>query len=301
MNSQATANSGQTRGVAFAILAHLTWGAMAPFLKALSAVNAMEIAANRAFWSIPLGFAIAWAMGRLGQVWAAITNVRVLAIMALTSLLVVFNWALYIWCITHGRTLDASLGYFINPLMNVAVGYAFLQERFTRPQAVAIGLACLGVAVVTFGTGVFPWIGVSLAGTFCLYGYIRKVIQLGSIEAFVVEVILAAIPLAAVDYWVSQQGGLSFGHSWYYSLMLMGCGAFTTSALVFYSLSIKLMRYSTAGLLQYLSPSLVFLSAVFLFGEELNPWKFAAFALIWAALAIYSLASVLEDRKVQTA
>ncbi|MEO9168459.1 MAG: EamA family transporter RarD [Aestuariivirga sp.] len=286
----------QKRGVIYAVIAHMFWGSMAVYFGFIRYMNPMEIAVHRALWSMPIGAVVAWRMGYLPHVWHVLHDVRMLGLLFFTSILVVFNWTLYIWCITSGHTLDASLGYFINPLMNVAVGFLFLGERFTKPQMFAIALAVFAVFVVTFGTGVFPYIGLSLAATFCLYGYMRKIMAIGPIEGFLVEVTLALLPLLVVDYYLGTQGELHFGHDMFSTLMLIGCGGFTAGALIFYSTSLKLIRYSTAGLLQYLSPSMVFLTAVFVFGEKLDFWKFAGFAIIWAALAIYTVAAIREDR-----
>ncbi len=272
------------------------WGAMAVYFSLIRYINPMEIAVHRALWSIPIGAVVAWRLGALPAVWNVLRNPRQLGVLFFTSLLVVFNWTLYVWCITTGHTLDASLGYFINPLMNVAVGFLFLGERFTRPQLVAIWLALFAVGVVTFGTGVFPYLGLSLAVTFCLYGYLRKTMAVGAVEAFVIEVVLALLPLLVMNYWMATRGELHFGHDMFSTLMLMGCGAFTAGALLLYSASLKLIRYSTAGLLQYLSPTFVFLTAVFWLGEKLDPWKLAGFAIIWVALAIYSVAALQEER-----
>lgn len=288
----------QKRGVIYAVIAHLFWGAMAVYFGLIRYINPWEIAVHRALWSIPIGFIVAWYLGALPAVWNVLRDAKLMGILFFTSLLVVFNWTLYVWCITSGHTLDASLGYFINPLMNVAVGFLFLGERFTRPQMFAIILAVFAVVVVTFGTGVFPYIGLSLAATFCLYGYMRKIMKVGPVEAFVVEVSLALIPLLAVNYWLSAHGELHFGHDIFSTLMLMGLGVFTAGALLFYSSSLKLIRYSTAGLLQYLSPSLVFLTAIIYFGERLDIWKFTGFAIIWLALVIYTVSIVQEDRKI---
>jgi chloramphenicol-sensitive protein RarD len=289
----------QRRGVIYAVVAHMFWGSMAFYFGFIRYVNPMEIAVHRALWSMPIGAAVAWRLGYLPHVWRVLHDVRMLGLLFFTSILVVFNWTLYIWCITSGHTLDASLGYFINPLMNVAVGFLFLGERFTRPQMFAIGLAVCAVLVVTFGTGVFPYIGLSLASTFCLYGYMRKIMAIGPIEGFLVEVTLALLPLLVVDYYLGTQGELHFGHDTFSTLMLIGCGGFTAGALLFYSASLKLIRYSTAGLLQYLSPSMVFLTAVFWFGEKLEFWKLTGFAIIWLALAIYSVAAIREDHLVK--
>ncbi len=288
--------NGEQKGVLYAVIAHLFWGAMAYYIGLLRFVNPFEIAVNRAIWSIPIGIFVAWRFGLLGAIWNIITTPKLLAIFCLTSFLVAFNWTLYIWCITSGRTLDASLGYFINPLLNVAVGYLFLGERFTKPQMLAIGLAVVAVVVVTLGTGVFPYIGLSLAGTFCLYGLVRKTISAGPIEGFVVEVILTSIPLAIVEWYLMQHGQAHFGASTYDTLMLMGCAVFTSGALLFYSTSLKLIRYSTVGILQYLSPSIVFLTAIFVFGEHVGPWKLAAFCIIWVACGIYSVFAIIDER-----
>ena len=289
----------QRTGVIYAVIAHLFWGAMAVYFGLICYINPWEIAVHRAVWSIPIGLAVVIYVGALPAVWKALCDPRAMALLSFTSLLVVFNWTLYVWCITTGHTLDASLGYFINPLMNVAVGFVFLGERFTRPQMMAIALAVFAVLVVTLGTGVFPFIGLSLAATFCLYGYLRKTMAIGPVEAFLIEVCLALIPLAAVDYWLGMKGELHFGHDIFSTLMLMGLGVFTAGALLFYSASLKMIRYSTAGLLQYLSPFLVFLTAVFYFGEKLDVWKFTGFAIIWVALLIYTVAALREDRTLR--
>jgi len=293
--------SEQKTGVIYAVVAHLFWGAMAAYFHLISYVNPLEIAVHRALWSVPIGAAVAWKTGALPATWSVLRNPRLMALLFFTSVLVIFNWTLYVWCISAGHTLDASLGYFINPLMNVAVGFIFLGERFTKPQVLAIGLAVCSVIVVTFGTGVFPYIGLTLASTFCLYGYLRKVIPAGPIEAFLIEVVLALLPLFAVDYWLGTKGELNFGHDIFSTLMLMGCGAFTAGALLFYSASLKLIRYSTAGLLQYLSPSIVFLTAIFWFGEKLDPWRLAGFSIIWVALAIYTASTIQEERSLKAA
>ena len=271
----------QKRGVIYAVIAHLFWGAMAGYLGLIRYINPFEIAVHRALWSVPIGLIVAWYLGLVPNIINVLRDPRLLMLLLLTSLLIIFNWSIYIWCIANGHTLDASLGYFINPLMNVAVGFVFLHERFSKPQMLAIALAVFAVAVVTFGTGVFPWIGLSLASTFCLYGYLRKTMSVGAIEGFVIEVSLALIPLLTVDAWLGSNSELHFGHDMFSTLMLVGCGGFTAGALLFYSASLKLIRYSTAGLLQYLSPSLVFLTAVFWFGEKLDSWKLGGFVIIW--------------------
>ena len=266
MISRVQGLSSEHKGILYAVIAHLFWGAMAFYI------------------------------GLLNAFWKVITNPKLMGIFCLTSFLVMFNWTLYIWCITSGRTLDASLGYFINPLLNVAAGYIFLGERFTKPQMIAIAMAAVAVIVVTIGTGVFPVIGLSLAGTFCAYGLVRKKLPVGALEGFTVEVILTSIPLFFVELYLAQHGEAHFGTTWTSTIMLIGCGGFTAGALLFYSVSLKLIRYATVGILQYLSPSIVFLTAIFVFGEHLDKWKLIGFSIIWVACAIYSVSAILDER-----
>ena len=283
------------KGVLFAVIAHLFWGGMAIYFGFMRHINPMEIAVNRGVWSVPIAAAIIWYLGLFDKVWAVLKTPRTVLILAFTSSIIVFNWTLYIWCIQQGRTLEASLGYFINPLMNVVVGYVFLHERFTRVQGLAILLACIGVLVQTFATGVFPFLGLSLAASFCIYGLLRKTIAVGPVEGFFVETLIIFVPLLALEAWLASQGKTHFGGTLFDTLMLIGCGGFTAGALIFFSASLKRLRYSTAGLLQYISPSLVFLTAVFLFHEHIDVWKLTSFAIIWLALIIYSVSSLREE------
>ncbi len=288
----------QQRGVAYAVTAHLIWAAMAPFLGLIRYINPMEIAVHRGLWSIPLAGLVVWRMNLAGEVLGVFKNPRLLATLVLTGGIILLNWTVYIWCIQNGRTLEASLGYFINPLLNVAAGAVFLGERFSRAQVVALVLAAGAVVVQTFGTGVFPGIGLLLAISFCAYGLLRKTIPVSPVTGFCVEVILLAGPLLALDAWLAQSAALHFGKNAFDTLMLVGCGGFTTGALVFYALGIKRLRYATAGLIQYITPSIIFLVAIYNFGEAVDGWKLASFAIIWLALVIYSASALMEEKAV---
>jgi chloramphenicol-sensitive protein RarD len=284
------------KGVLFAVIAHLFWGGMAVYFGLMRHINPMEIAVNRGVWSVPVAGLVVWRLGLFDKVWAVVKNPRALLILAFTSTIIVFNWTLYIWCIQHGRTLEASLGYFINPLMNVVVGYVFLRERFTKAQGVAIFLACVAVLVQSIATGVFPLLGLSLAASFCLYGLLRKTIAIGPVEGFFVETLVLVLPLLCLEFWLKDNDGIHFGGNIFDTLMLLGCGALTAGALIFYAASLKRLRYSTAGLIQYMSPTLVFLTAVFVFHEHMDKWKLISFAIIWVALVIYTVSSLREER-----
>jgi chloramphenicol-sensitive protein RarD len=284
-------------GVVLCILAHLVWGGMALYFGLIRHISPVEIAVNRGLWALPIAGLVILAFGYGSNLRAALAQPKLLATLALTSFLIVFNWGFYVWSIQAGRTVEASLGYFINPLMNVVAGYFFLGERFTKAQSLAIVLAALGVLIQTIATGVVPWLGLMLGATFCLYGFIRKTVQVGAIEGFFIETLLIAPPLLAAEAWLFWNREAYFGTSVFDTLMLMGCGLLTAAALMLFALAIRRIRYSTAGLMQYISPSLVFLTAIFVFHEHMDGWKLLSFAVIWLALAIYSIAALREDRQ----
>ena len=284
------------KGVLYAILAHLTWGAMAVYFGFLRHVSPMEIAVHRGLWSIPCAALVIWWLGQHKDVLKAVASPRNLAILTLTSAIIVLNWGFYVWSIEVGRTLESSLGYYINPLMNVVMGYLFLGERFNRLQMVALVLAIIAVLIQTFAAGVFPWLGLMLASTFCLYGFLRKTIKVGPTQGFFIEVLIIAVPLLVVQVWLTRHGMAKFGGTVSDTALLMGCGLMTSTALIFFAASLKRLRYSTAGLLQYISPSLVFLTAVFIFGEPLDKWRMLSFVIIWIALAIYSYSAIRDEK-----
>lgn len=284
------------KGVVLAVLAHLVWGGMAVYFGLIRHISPVEIAVNRGLWALPIAVAVVWYLGQWPEVRRAVASPRNLAILALTSCLIVFNWGFYVWSIGVGRTLESSLGYFINPLLNVVMGYLFLGERFTTPQKVALALASAAVLIQTFALGHIPWLGLMLAVTFCLYGFLRKTIPVGPTQGFLIEVSIIALPLMGAQWWLYTSGGAYFGTSVFDTSMLIGCGLMTAVSLMLFAASIRRIRYSTAGLLQYISPSLVFLTAVFIFGEPMDALKFVSFLIIWVALAIFSIAAIRDER-----
>lgn len=287
------------KGVAFGIAAHLVWGVMAYYFKLIEAASPVEIAVHRGLWSLVIAAIVIWALGQYDDVRKALASPRIVLTLLFTSLLIVFNWGFYVWSIQNGRTIEASLGYYINPLLNVVVGAIFLGERFTRLQLIAIALAVVAVLVQTIALGVVPWLGLMLGSTFCLYGLIRKTVDVGATQGFFIEVLIIFIPAVAIAVWMGERGEALFLTTTFYTLMLMGCGVLTAAALLFFSLAVRRIRYSTAGLMQYISPSLVFLTAVFIFGEPMDFWRWLSFALLWVALGIYTYAALKEGRRMQ--
>lgn len=299
MSSSALAEA--RKGILYCICAHIFWGVMAYYFKLIEVISPVEIAVHRAIWSLAVAIIVIWYLRQFDDIREILAKPRILLTLMFTGLLIFCNWGFYIWAIQNGHTIEASLGYYINPLLNVVAGAMFLSERFTRLQLTAIALALIAVAVQTIAAGVFPWIGLLLGGSFCLYGLIRKTIPVGATQGFFIEV-LAIFPLAlAVALWLGHEGEAAFLSTPFYTLMLLGCGVLTAGALLCFAAAIKRIRYSTAGLMQYISPSLVFLTAVFIFGEPMDFWRWLSFALLWVALAIYSYAAISEGRRLEAA
>ena len=289
------------KGIIYCTCAHILWGVMAYYFKLIDNVSPVEIAVHRGLWSFVIALVIIWLLHQFDDVRRALAKPRIVATLTLTSFLIVFNWGFYIWAIQHGRTIEASLGYYINPLLNVVAGALFLGERFTRTQVIAIGIAVIAVLIQTVALGVVPWLGLMLGATFCVYGFIRKTVDVGATQGFFIEVLILFLPALAVALWMGETGQAAFLTTPFYTLMLMGCGALTAGALLFFAAAIKRIRYSTAGLMQYISPSLVFLTAVFIFGEPMDFWRWLSFALLWVALAIYSFAAIRGGRRLALA
>lgn len=283
------------KGVIYLLIAHLIWGAMAYYIKLLDHVSPAEVAVHRGLWSLPFAAAMLFVLGNFSEAMTALRSPRTFAILAFCSALIVFNWGFYVWSIQAGRAAEAALGYYINPLMNVLVGYAFLHERFTRTQAIALIIVVIAVIVQTIAVGAFPWLGLSLAATFCLYGYIRKQVPVSSVASFFIE-ILILMPFALLYLtWAMSSGSTVFLTNIQDTLLLMGLGFFTAATLMLFGSAVKRVRYSTVGLLQYISPSIVFLIAVFVFHEPMNELRWLSFMLIWLGLAVFSYAAVKED------
>jgi chloramphenicol-sensitive protein RarD len=292
----ATGLSEPQKGVLFCLGAHLVWGVMGYYFYLMRDVSPVEMAVHRGLWALPIAAIVVLIAGQWGDVVRALKTPRIVATLAFTSSLIVFNWGFYIWCIQSGHTTEASLGYYINPLLNVLAGALFLGERFTRVQLVAIGLAVIAVIIQTVSQGVVPWVGLMLGVTFCIYGYLRKTVNVGATQGFLIETLIILPPALGVAFWFAETGQASFLTSTRATLMLMGCGLLTAAALLFFSAAVRRIRYSTAGLMQYISPTIVFLMAIFIFGERMDGWKLLSFIILWTALAIYSLATLRESR-----
>lgn len=281
MTSRSTVRAGVTMGV----LAYGIWGLLPLYLHRLSAVGPFEILAHRIVWSLLLLFAIAFAGRRWGRIGAVVVQPRLVAILCVSALLIAANWLIYIVAVTSGRTLQASLGYFINPLLNVLLGMIFLRERLKPLELVAVGLATAGVAIMAVAQGGLPLMALGLALTFGVYGLVRKIAPVEAIEGLIIETMLLA-PVAIV--WLAMRHELFTAPPGATSLpFLMLTGVVTAVPLLLFAAAAKRLRYSELGLIQYVAPTLQLMCAV-IFGEAISPSQLLAFAFIWTGLVLYA-------------
>ncbi|WP_062017311.1 EamA family transporter RarD [Aureimonas sp. AU4] len=284
------------RGLTYAFGAFLIWGLVLPiYLKGLAHVSPLEVLAHRVLWSIPLAVAILAVAGTLRS-FPRLLRPRIILMATLTALLISVNWGVYIWAIANGHAIESALGYYVNPLINVLLGMAFLGERPNRLQGAAILLAAFGVGILTYESGGLPWVSLALALSFGFYGLLRKTMPFEATEGFLLEVLILFVPALLVLFHVSGQGEMHFGGNGVDTALLVGTGVVTAVPLILYAAGARLLPYTTIGLLQYLSPTLIFLTAVFVFGEPFGFWQGASFAFIWAGLALYT-ASMLRGRR----
>lgn len=276
-------------GIAYAALAYTLWGLFPLYFARLQHVAASEVLVHRIVWSLVFVLALlAWR-----RQWAWLPDVlrrpRVLGAFAASALLLSCNWLTYIWAVTNGHVLDASLGYFITPLVNVALGYWVLHERPRAAQWAALALAALGVLWLTVAAGQLPWIALVLAASFGAYGLLRKIALLGALEGLTLETLLLAPPaLVLLVLWWGR-GPASFpAPDLATNLWLLGVGPLTAVPLLLFAAGARRIPMTTLGLLQYIGPSIQFVLGVWLFGEPFGGSRLAGFVLIWAALLLYS-------------
>ena len=288
-------------GFIAAIAAYTFWGLFPLYLKLLSAVSALEILAHRVFWSVPFGAVIILVRRQWGEVLAAIKSPRVVALLAVAAVAIASNWLIYVWAVINDRILEASLGYYINPLMYVAAGVFILGERLRRAQLISVALATVGVLVMTFGAGVFPWVSLALAFLFTVYGYIRKTTPVGAMPGLFVETSLLA-PIAVVFVLSLMRTGEAVfqAQSLGMDLLLMLAGPVTVIPLVLFALATRRLTLITIGLLQYIGPTLQFALGLY-YGETFTFSHAVSFGLIWTGLAVFSVDAIRANRSAQAA
>lgn len=277
-------------GFLYALAAYLLWGFLPLYMKALAHVPPPEVIAHRVVWSVPVALAVLWWTGRTSDLRAALANPRMLAMGAVTAALISVNWGIYVWAIGSGNALDAALGYYINPLFSIFLGAVLLGERMGRLQMAAIALAVVAVGILTWEAGRLPVVALGLTLTWGAYAFLKKWLPIGPNQGFALEVLILLVPALAYMLWLSANGASNFwqGVAWDDAL-LIGCGIVTAGPLMIYANGAKRLTLSTIAIMQYIAPTMIFLTAVFVFDEPFSRVKMLAFGLIWAALVIYSL------------
>ncbi|WP_103333620.1 EamA family transporter RarD [Pseudotabrizicola formosa] len=278
-------------GFYFALIAYLIWGVMPLYMKLLAHVPPVEVIAHRVLWSLPIAFVVIWWLGRTQDLRRAFQTPRTLIMGAATAALISVNWGIYVWAIGAGFALEAALGYYINPLFSVLLGRLLLNERLSRAQWAALGLAAAAVVLLTYDAGRVPVVALGLTVTWGFYAYLKKSLPIGPNQGFTLEVMLLAPIALGYLLWVQWQGTAHFGQGITRDdLLLIGTGAVTAIPLMVYGSGAKRLRLSTIAMMQYISPTMVFLIAVFVFGEPFGTVRLIAFPMIWAALVIYTVA-----------
>lgn len=289
-------NKDTLAGFAYALSAYVIWGFLPLYMKALAHIPPVEVIAHRVLWSLPIAAGVLIYQGRTGDLKRALKTPSMLAMAAVTAALVSVNWMIYVWAIGTGHALDAALGYYINPLFSVLIGFVILKEKLSKLQGAAIVLAGLAVVVLTVDAGRVPMVALGLTLSWGAYAYFKKSLPIGPNQGFLLEVLLLT-PFALA--FLAYQAGMGvghFGHGGTDTLLLMGTGLVTAIPLMFYANGAKQLRLSTIGVMQYIAPTMIFLTAVFLFNEPFGPARAIAFPMIWTALALYTWSFIAQKR-----
>lgn len=290
------------QGVFFAIAAYTMWGVAPIYFKWLQAVPALEILSHRIIWSFVLVFILIMVLRRGNRLKPVLQNRQQMARLTLATCLLGGNWFLFIWAINNNHILDASLGYYINPLLNVAIGMAFFAERMRKMQLVAIALAVVGVLIQVISFGSVPWVALALACSFAIYGAIRKRLPIDSITGLWLEtLILTPAVLVYLVFFASSNAADMTQNTWQINTLLIAAGVVTTAPLLCFTAAAQRIRYSTLGFFQYIGPSLMFILAVWVYGEPLAADKLVTFAIIWVALALYSIDTLVHQQRSKRA
>ena len=283
-------------GVGYALLAFLSWGILPVYWKLLDNVSSFEILSHRMVWSTVFLLVLIAVQRRLGEFRDLLESRKQIWLLLVTATLLGVNWFVYIYGVNTNRIVETSLGYFINPLLNVLMGILFLKERLEFWRGLAVVLASLGVLNYLWSFGSLPWIALSLAFTFSFYGLLRKVIPVKPLIGLFIETLLLA-PLATIFILIWKvEGSGNFGGDWRIAILLIGAGIVTSLPLLWFTNATKRLRYSTVGFIQYLTPSIQLIIGVYLYQEPFTTTHSITFGLIWSGLMIYSIKSLNVQR-----
>jgi chloramphenicol-sensitive protein RarD len=281
--------SGETpSGLPAALGAYLIWGFLPLYLLLVTEVPPFEFVGWRIIWTLPFCLLIVALRKQFPALKAAISNPRTLLALFASALLIAINWLVYVWAIMENQVYAASLGYYLNPLLNVLLGTLLLGEKLTKWQWLAVAIAASAVALLSAGALTTLWISLTLAFSFGLYGIVRKQVDIGSVPGLTIESAILLLPAAGVAWWYAGSAqGSAFGADPALSLIIMLSGVVTAVPLLLFAIAARRMNYSTLGFIQYLAPTIVFFLGLTVFGEQLRPVQLGSFVLIWIAVAIF--------------
>jgi chloramphenicol-sensitive protein RarD len=276
------------KGLLFGVSAYIIWGLLPLYWKLVEEAGAYEILAHRGIWSLLICVSLLALRKQLKSAYEMVRSSRTFSLLFLASGLLTINWGVYIWSVTVNRVVEAALGYYITPLINVTFGVLLLREKLRPAQWIAVALAAAGVVILTLGYGSLPWIALVLAISFGSYSLIKKSLNLGALETLSLETLFAFLPNLVFLLIIQGNGSAEFGSTWSISLLLFGAGAATVIPLLLFNGSTTRLPLSTVGLLQYITPTIMFVIGIYVNNEDISTTKVLGFAFIWLALAVLS-------------
>ena len=285
-------------GLLYGFGAYLLWGLLPLYWKLVEEAGAFEILAHRGIWSLVLCIFLLVVRKQIKSAFQMVKARRTLALLFLASGVLMLNWGVFIWAVTVDRVVDAALGYYITPLINVSLGVFLLHERLRVLQKVAVSLAAVGVLVLTLGYGAVPWIALVLSTSWACYSLIKKKLHLGALETLTMEALFAFLPNLVYLIAIERAGTAVFGKDTGLTILLLGAGFATVAPLLLFNGSTTRLPLSTVGLLQYLTPTMMFIIGVFINNEDMAPAKLLGFAFIWSALAFLSRDLIKSNRAI---
>ena len=285
-------------GLLFGISAYSLWGAFPLYWPLLEPANPLEIVSHRAVWTLIFCFIVLAATKALKSTLVTLKRPTVAVKLFLSSLLISINWLVYIWATNNEHVVEASLGYYINPLIIIGFGVIFLKEKMRPLQWAAVSIATIGVLVLTFDYGRLPWIALALALSWGSYGLIKKQLGLGALEGLAIETFISSFFYLAYLIYIGNQGTGQFGHSWGLTALLISAGAVTAIPLLLFNGSTNRLPFTTIGLLQYITPTLQFSIGVWVLNEDMPTARWIGFLIIWAALVTLAIDLIRSSRTV---
>ena len=276
------------KGLLFGISAYIIWGLLPLYWKLVEEAGAYEILAHRGIWSLLICISLLALRKQLKSAYEMVRSSRTFSLLFLASGLLTINWGVYIWSVTVNRVVEAALGYYITPLINVTFGVLLLREKLRPAQWIAVALAAAGVVILTLGYGSLPWIALVLAISWGSYSLIKKSLNLGALETLSLETLFAFLPNLVFLLIIQGNGSAEFGSTWTISILLFGAGAATVIPLLLFNGSTTRLPLSTVGLLQYITPTIMFFIGIYINNEDISTTKVLGFAFIWLALAVLS-------------